>query len=278
MEDFNFKKKFGQNFLTDKNLLNAIVNDAGVNEKSVVVEVGMGQGALTEQLVKKAKLVSGYEIDNELIDFLNDKFSTQKNLILNFCDILSESIEEVEKKVGNDYMVVANIPYYITTPIIFHFLENSNCKKLCLMIQKEVAEKIVAKEKTANYGVLSVICQSFCSCNISRIVSKKMFRPMPKVDSAVIVLTVDEKYDKKFAKFIKSCFSMRRKTLVNNLSQGYNISKQDIGDFLTENNIVQTARAEELTVEKFKQLFFAFTTKFDWISRFFLHKHKVFFI
>lgn len=257
MENHNFKKKFGQNFLTDTNLLSAIVRDAGVDSQDCVVEIGMGQGALTEQLSNKAKRVYGFEIDLELKDFLEKKFKNS-NVVLFFEDILSYDITKLESQISGDYKVVANIPYYITTPIIFYFLEKSNTKSLCLMVQKEVAEKIVAKYKTKNYGVLSVICQSFCECKIKRIVSKKLFTPSPKVDSAIISLIIKQKFDFEYSKFVRSCFSMRRKTLANNISSNYGLTKTQIEEILKSNDYNVSIRAEELDVDNFKKLFEVF--------------------
>ncbi len=257
MEKHNFKKKYGQNFLTDTNLLSAIVRDAGVTSQDCVVEIGMGQGALTEQLSKVAKKVYGFEIDLDLKAFLEEKFN-ESNVVLFFEDILKCNIQKLEEQIGGEYKVVANIPYYITTPIIFYFLENSNAKELCLMVQKEVAEKIVAKFKTKNYGILSVICQSFCECKVKRVVSKKLFTPSPKVDSAIISLIIKQKFDFDYAKFIKSSFSMRRKTLANNLAFNYNLSKTKVEKFLNDNGFASNVRAEELEVKSFKKLYEVF--------------------
>lgn len=126
------------------------------------------------------------------------------------------------------------------------------------MVQKEVAEKIVAKYKTKNYGVLSVICQSFCECKIKRIVSKKLFTPSPKVDSAIISLIIKQKFDFEYSKFVRSCFSMRRKTLANNISSNYGLTKTQIEEILKSNDYNVSIRAEELDVDNFKKLFEVF--------------------
>lgn len=255
MDEFNFKKKFGQNFLTDKNLLAAIVRDAQIDKGMSVVEIGMGRGALTQYLCENAKEVFGFEIDLELKDYLEQKFINVKNLKMHFSDILKYNIKSLEDEINNKYMVVANIPYYITTPIIFHFLENSNTDGLCLMIQKEVAQKIVAKPKTTNYGILSVLCQTFCDCKLTRIVSRKMFVPSPKVDSAVIVLKLKTNFEQQYAAFVRTAFSMRRKTLANNLVNYNGNDKVKIESILTKTFGNKNIRAEELDIQDFKTLY-----------------------
>ena len=251
----NFKKKFGQNFLTDTNLLSAIVRDAKVENGDEVLEIGTGEGALTTALALKAKHVVSYEIDTELMPILKQKFETFKNVNIILGDALKTQIDEIESNFENEYKLVANIPYYITTPLIFKFLENSTrLKSMTLMIQKEVAQRICAQPNTESYGALSVICQNFCKCKIERIVNKKLFKPVPKVDSAVITLEVYKKFDKNFSYLVRSAFAMRRKTLVNNLLKAYKITSLEINQILTECEISNTARAESLSCSKFEQL------------------------
>lgn len=222
MINHEFKKKFGQNFLTDKNLLNAICQDAQVSENDDVLEIGAGAGALTQALSQNAKKVVSYEIDKDLENhLLNLELNNVKFV---FGDIMNYSIEEIEKDFEGEYKMIANLPYYITTPIIFKFLNNSKkIKSLTIMVQKEVAERIVADANGKDYGVLSIMTQFYGDAQINRIVSRKMFHPQPNVDSAVVTIQLDrEKYKnidgEKFYNFIKSAFSMRRKTLRNNLT------------------------------------------------------------
>ncbi len=224
MINHNFKKKFGQNFISDKNLLAAICQDAGVDENVEVLEIGAGAGALSEEISQKAKKLVSYEIDRDLqahllgLNLANAKFV--------FGDVMDFSIEEIEKDFEEEYKIIANLPYYITTPIIFKFLNGATrLKSLTIMVQKEVAERIVAGAGGKDYGVLSIMVEFFGSAKINRIVSRKMFYPQPNVDSAVVTIEIDktkfENVDKiKFYKFIQIAFSMRRKTLKNNLLHG----------------------------------------------------------
>lgn len=253
MEKYNnFKKKYGQNFLTDKNLLAAIVRDAKINNDDQVLEIGAGEGALTQALSNACQKVVSYEIDSELLPILNQKFDKQKNVNIIFGDALKTDIMDIEKNFEKSYHLVANIPYYITSPLIFKFLEESNkILSMTIMIQKEVAERICAKPNTPQYGGLSVICQYYCDCTTARIVSKKMFKPMPKVDSAVIHMDIKKRYNKDFSYLVKHSFSMRRKTLYNNICSAYDISKQKLLDIFQQLNFSATVRAEQLNPQQF---------------------------
>ena len=254
MIEFQTKKKFGQNFLRDKNLLMAICGDAEVCQSDEVLEIGAGLGALTECLEQKAKKVISYEIDSELFDYLKEKES--EKLEFRFKDVLSVSLEEIEKDFEGDYKIVANIPYYITTPIIFKFLGKSKrVKSMTLMVQKEVAERIVAKEGGKDYGVLSVCCSLFGEAQIKRIVGRNMFHPAPNVDSAIVHIDIvsNEKIEDGLIEFIKNCFSMRRKTLLNNLSTSYSTSKQKLQKIL--GGVDLTRRAETFSKEEFLKMY-----------------------
>lgn len=251
----NFKKKYGQNFLTDKNLLSAIVRDANISFDDQVLEIGAGDGALTKAISDVAQKVVSYEIDSELLPILNQKFSQTKNVQIVFGDALKTDICQIENHFDKKYHLVANIPYYITSPLIFKFLETAqNVLDLTIMIQKEVAERICAKPNTSDYGGLSVVCQYYCDCKIMRIVSKKMFKPMPKVDSAVIHMQIKRGFDKDFSYLVKQSFAMRRKTLYNNLIDCYDLQKQHLFDIFNQIGIAENARAEQLTPEHFAQL------------------------
>ena len=222
MIEHNFKKKFGQNFISDKNLLSAICSDANIDGDCEVLEIGAGAGALTEEIAKNAKKVVSYEIDRDLQDHLLSLNLPNTKFV--FGDIMEFSTEEIEKNFKDEYRIIANLPYYITTPIIFKFLnEARKLKSLTIMVQKEVAERMVAGVGEKDYGVLSIMIKFFGEAKITRIVSRKMFYPQPNVDSAVVKIEIKtekfENIDKnKFYKFIQMVFSMRRKTLKNNLS------------------------------------------------------------
>ena len=245
---FNFKKKYGQNFLTDKNLLNAIVRDAGINKDDFVVEIGAGAGALTEVLSQNAREVLAFEIDEELRETL---LSLQlKNVNFRFEDFMKVDLSELNKP----FKVVANLPYYITTPIIFKLLEETEkLLSLTIMVQKEVAERMVAKP-LGDYGLLSVMLAFYGEAKITRIVKRNMFHPEPNVDSAVVTLEIQKKFDvdkKKFYNFVKTAFSMRRKTLLNNLSTIY--EKEKLKRVFGEEFLKR--RAETLTIEEFVEAY-----------------------
>lgn len=251
----NFKKSLGQNFLTDKNLLSALVSDSGIGEKSQVLEIGMGGGALTEVLTQTANKVVGYEIDLSLQDFLQDKFANRKNLTMIFKDALKEKTKDIDEHFSQKYCVVANIPYYITSPLIFKFMEESDKVDFqAIMVQKEVAERIVALPNTDSYGALSVVCQYHNNCKILRIISKKMFRPTPKVDSAFIKLTKTKSFDFEYSLLVKNSFSMRRKTLVNNLLKAYSIPRDVLNDIFDKLNFNINVRAESLSPNDYEKL------------------------
>lgn len=255
--EHNFKKKFGQNFLSDTNLLQAIVKDAEITKEDNVLEIGAGAGALTKQLSASAKKVVAYEIDTDLCNHLNSLNLQNVNFI--FKDALKENIEDIEANFNNNqYKLVANLPYYITTPLIFKFLEEStNVKSLTIMVQKEVAERIVAKEGGKDYGVLTVMVGFFGDAKITRVVGRQMFYPQPNVDSCVVNIALNKKFadiDKKdFYNFVKACFSMRRKTILNNLSSGLRLSKAEFTEKL--NDIDLTRRAESFSLTELIDLY-----------------------
>ncbi len=244
---FNFKKKFGQNFLTDKNLLHAIVQDAEISQDDVVLEIGAGAGALTKELSLAAKKVFAYEVDQELKETL---LALQlKNVDFIFADFMKADLKEYDKFDG--IKVVANLPYYITTPIIFKLIDEAkNLKSITIMVQKEVAERIVAQKGGKDYGILSVMMAFYGDAKITRIVKRQMFTPAPNVDSAVVNIKIKQKYNidrYRFSLFVKSAFSMRRKTLLNNLSSLYPKEKL----MATFDKEFLSKRAEMLSLEDF---------------------------
>jgi 16S rRNA (adenine1518-N6/adenine1519-N6)-dimethyltransferase len=259
---FKFKKNLGQNFLSDTNLLNSLVKLTPLTVNDNVLEIGLGRGSLTAVLVKNAKKVVGYELDIQLKSFLEEKFEDVQNLSLFFDDGLKTNIKTIENHFnGERFSVIANIPYYITSPLIFKFLEETNkVDFIAVMIQKEVAERIVAQKNTSNYGGLSVICQHHANCKIKKIVSKKMFFPVPKVDSAFILLEKNKEFDFEFAEFVRASFAMRRKTLVNNLISHYNFQRVDVVNALEKLGLLETVRAENLSKENFFALLQHFKT------------------
>ena len=261
MGNFTFKKKFGQNFLSDKNLLADIVEKAGVTEDSIVVEIGAGKGALTEALAYKAKKVYSFEVDKELFEYLTQKFENS-NVEFIFKDVMSISDEKLNEIVSEKFMLVANLPYYITSPILTRFLQNLNLISATVMVQEEVADRIIAKPKSKDYGVLTIMCQLFGDAKKVLRVNRNMFYPVPNVDSAVVRIDKfnnlqNEDYSKLIG-FVKKAFTMRRKKLSANLESN-TISKSAIEEVLVENGFSASCRAEELSIDDYKRLFSIFS-------------------
>ncbi len=240
------KHKFGQNFISDTNLLSAIVRDSEITDQDTILEIGAGEGSLTREISKSAKKVISFEIDNDLQSTLLALELPNTQFV--FADALKEDLAKIENLLGGRYKIIANLPYYITSPLIFKFLEGSDqLESMTIMVQKEVAERIVAKEGGKDYGILSVMIAFFGDAKITRQVSRKMFFPVPNVDSAVVnIKIVKNKFDVKkenFAKVVKGAFSMRRKTILN---------KQALQQKLT--NFDLTRRAESFSVEEFVEI------------------------
>lgn len=265
MGNFEYKKKFGQNFLSDEGLLEEIVSKAGVEKSDVVLEIGAGKGALTEVLSRHAGKVVSFEIDKELHEFLTVKFFNT-NVHMEFEDIMKLDDEAVNSLLGGKFKLVANLPYYITSPIITRFLHNKNLKSLTVMVQEEVADRIVAHPKTKDYGVLTLICQIFGNPQKLIRVGREKFTPMPNVDSAVVRI---DRYDTprvenfdRFIEFVKTAFSMRRKKLSTNL-QCEKVTKEQIEGKLIQMGLGENARAEELDQAQFVELFEFYLDKMD---------------
>lgn len=258
--NFQFNKKFGQNFIFDTNLLNAIVNDAGVNSTTNVLEIGPGAGTLTKKLCEKANKVVSYEIDTNLKPILAENLKDCNNIEVVFGDILKQNINDIESKLNGEYIMVANLPYYITTPIIFKFLEEATkLKSITIMVQKEVAERICAKHNTADYGAITVQINAIADAKITRIVKRNMFKPAPNVDSAVVKIDFNlNKYNIKdlalFKKVVTSAFAMRRKTLSNNLKSSFGLTNDQVTNLLATCEFDVGVRGEALSVENFVTL------------------------
>ncbi len=257
--NFKFSKSLGQNFLTDESVLKDIVNGAEVTEEDLVIEIGPGVGSLTAQLLTKAKRVVAVELDNDLIPILQEELGDQPNFSLIHNDALKVDFNEI---IGDEKSVklVANLPYYVTTPIIARLLkENYKFKSLTIMIQKEVAERIDAEPSTKDYGALSLLVQYYCDTKIVRRVAPGCFIPQPKVDSIVIRLDrlnetrVKPKDEKLMFDIIRSSFNMRRKTLWNGV-KFLGISKDCLEKAFEASNIDPKRRGETLTLEEFANL------------------------
>jgi 16S rRNA (adenine1518-N6/adenine1519-N6)-dimethyltransferase len=213
IENFNFKKNFGQNFISDENLLSAIVSDAEVSFDDNVLEIGAGAGALTSKLAQTAKKVVSYEIDKTLTEHLQKLSSKYSNLTIHIKDALKAPVSEIEKDFNSEtYIVVANLPYYITSPLIFKFIEEtSNAKSITVMVQKEVAERYSAKPNSKEYGIATIMLNYYADIKYLRTVNRKMFNPAPNVDSALIKIIPNAnkakaKDEGKFKELVKMAF------------------------------------------------------------------------
>lgn len=253
---FQFNKNLGQNFIFDGNLLRSIVSDAKVNKLSNVLEIGAGAGTLTQKIADVANKVVTYEIDQNLKPILEENLKDYSHVKVVFKDILKEDMKVIESNFEDNYIVVANLPYYITTPIIFKFLyEATKLESLNIMVQKEVAERICANPGTKNYGALTVLINAMATSTITRIVKKNMFRPVPNVDSAVVRIDFNKnlysikKFDV-FVKLVNSIFTMRRKTFQNNLKAGFNLNNEQIKEVFYICALEENVRGETLTIEK----------------------------
>lgn len=259
-QNFRFNKQFGQNFLTDRDLLNEIVADAEVHG-GTVLEIGAGAGTLTRQLSAVADKVIAFEVDRNLEKVLNITLADCPNVQVVIGDVMRYKVPQIEEMCGGEFKLVANIPYYLTTPLIMMFVEESNnVQSLALTIQKEVAERLAAKPSTKDYGAITVAVNAVADVTLTRVLPRHLFYPAPNVDSAVVRIDMNrEKYDignrALFRKTVKTAFAMRRKTLSNNLMVGFNVNRAAAESVLQAMNLPLTCRGEELSVEQFVALY-----------------------
>lgn len=264
---FSFKKSLGQNFLIDPNVLANIVSHASLNENVGVIEIGPGIGALTEHIARKAGKVVAYEIDGRLLPVLEDTLSPYDNVKVIHQDVLEADLKGMIEKEFADYdevVVVANLPYYVTTPIIMKFLlERIPITGMIIMMQKEVADRITASPSTKAYGSLSIAIQYYMDASVAMIVPKTVFMPQPNVESAVLKLTKKaqlpaEVKDEDFLfQVSKGSFVQRRKTILNNLQTSLPNGKEKkdlLLAALEEADIDPGRRGETLTIEEFARL------------------------
>lgn len=252
---FRFNHNLGQNFITDKNLLDKIVELSGVDENDVVVEIGTGAGTLTRAIAEKAKKVYSFEVDRALKPVLYETLSGLDNVEVIFKDVLKMKDKELIEIVGEKFKVVANIPYYITTALVMRFLEEGvHPSAITVMVQKEVADRFVAKPATEDYGAITMAISLYGDAKIVGQVDKSMFYPVPKVDSSIVRIDVYDKYagvdKKKVNKTIKCAFMMRRKTLLNNITAVYPVEKDEAAKILEGLSIDLKARGETLTLDQ----------------------------
>lgn len=261
---FRFSKSLGQNFIIDEHVLDRIVEGAEIGPEDYILEVGPGIGVMTEALCEHAKKVVSIEIDSSLIPILEETVGHYENLTVIHQDVLKVDLNKLiaEAFDGEKPKLVANLPYYVTTPIIMTFLENRvPLTDLVVMIQKEVADRIMASPSTKDYGALSVVVQYFTEPSIVTRVSKGSFMPAPNVDSSVIRLKVRQEPpvvledESIFFNTIKDAFGKRRKTLLNALSSGrLGLSKQEANEALELAGIPSNTRGEALSIEAFATL------------------------
>lgn len=255
---FGFKKQLGQNFITDKNLLASIVDASGVGADDTVVEIGCGAGTLTRALAEKVKRVIAFEVDKSLQPVLERTLSGLNNTEVVFRDFLKVDMPEFERETGG-YFVVANLPYYVTTPLIMKLIEEAqSCKGLSVMVQEEVAERLCAAAGTSEYGAITAMIALRAQCKIVKRVPRTLFYPRPNVDSAVVKFTfgngIEVSDREAYKKVVHAAFSSRRKTLENNLVNSYGLSREAAQGILSECGIPLKARGETLTPAQFAKL------------------------
>lgn len=261
--NFIFQKKFGQNFLIDSHVLEKIVDAAQITDEDCVLEIGPGIGTMTQYLAESAREVVAVEIDRALIPILQDTLSAYDNVTVLNEDIMKVDVRRIvqERNQGRPIKVVANLPYYITTPIVMSLLENHvPVQSITIMVQKEVAERMQVGPGTKDYGALSLAVQYYARPEVVAHVPANCFMPRPNVDSTVIRLTryqkppVEVKDEKHLFALIRASFNQRRKTLANGLTNGLGISREQVTAALEEMGLSATVRGEALTLAQFADL------------------------
>ncbi|WP_156988806.1 16S rRNA (adenine(1518)-N(6)/adenine(1519)-N(6))-dimethyltransferase RsmA [Bacillus sp. A134] len=263
---FAFKKSLGQNFLIDVNVLENIIHQAGITKETGAIEIGPGMGALTEQLAIHADRVVAFEIDQRLLPILEETLADYDNVEVILEDILKADVDEVIRthfEEGHDIHVVANLPYYITTPILMKLVRDRlQVTSLTVMIQKEVADRMAAVPNTKSYGSLSIAVQYYTEAKVVLNVPKQVFMPQPNVDSSVLKLVMRKEppvqvdNEDFFFELIQASFAQRRKTLRNNLNRFLQekLEKHQVEALLEEASIDGGRRGETLTIEEFADL------------------------
>lgn len=260
---FKFSKSLGQNFLIDDTIIDDIIIGSNIGSDDRVIEVGPGIGTLTREIAGRANKVMAIEIDRNLIPILEETLSEYENVSVVNEDVMKADIKKLidEKLDSHPVKLIANLPYYITTPIIMRFLEEGiNVTDIVIMVQKEVAERMNANPGNKTYGALSVAVQYYCDTEIIARVPRHLFVPQPNVDSIVIALRVrdEKKYkvsdEELFFKIVKASFGQRRKTLLNSLSSMGILSKDEIKEVLNESGIDEKRRGETLSLDEFALL------------------------
>ena len=252
---FHFKKQFGQNFISDGNLLRSIVEASGITKETTVVEIGCGAGTLTRALAEAAKQVYAFDIDRDLQPVLAETLSGLDNVEVIFRDFNKLDLKAFEKEI-EEYTVVANLPYYITTPLVTKLLEESDkVQGLSIMVQEEVADRFCAKENTPEYGSITAAIALKGKAKVVKRVSRNMFFPRPNVDSAVVKITFDRgrvavKSEKAYRQTVKCAFLNRRKTLENNLVNFFSLTREQAKAVLAAAGVDEKARGETLSPQR----------------------------
>ena len=256
--NFNFKKKFGQNFIVDENIINSIVTKSLIDKETLVIEIGPGAGSLTAKLAESSKKVLCYEIDTTLKEILNENLKQYNNVDIIYQDFLeADVINDIKKYNYNKLYIVANLPYYITTPIIINVIEkNLSVDKMVVMVQKEVGDRFKANVGTKDYNSLSIYLNYYFNVRKLMDISRNIFIPKPNVDSIVVEFTKKEnnynlKNEEIFFKLIRDSFTQKRKTIRNNL-KNYDLNK--IEEVLKKHNQDLSTRAEQITIETFVEI------------------------
>lgn len=256
--NFNFKKKFGQNFIVDENIINSIVTKSAIDKETLVIEIGPGAGSLTAKLAESSKQVLCYEIDTTLKEILNENLKQYNNVDIIYQDFLeADVINDIKKYNYTKLYIVANLPYYITTPIIINVIEKKlNVDKMVVMVQKEVGDRFKASVGTKDYNSLSIYLNYYFNVRKLMDISRKIFIPKPNVDSIVVEFTKKEnnynlKNEEIFFKLIRDSFTQKRKTIRNNL-KNYDLNK--IEEILKKHNQDLSTRAEQITIETFVEI------------------------
>lgn len=256
---FHFKKQFGQNFISDTNLLRSIVEASGITKETTVVEIGCGAGTLTRALAEAAKQVYAFDIDRDLQPVLAETLSGLDNVEVIFRDFNKLDLKEFEKEI-EEYVVVANLPYYITTPLVTKLLEESDkVQGLSIMVQEEVADRFCAKENTPEYGSITAAIALKGNAKVVKRVSRNLFYPRPNVDSAVVKIEFERgrvavKDEKAYRQTVKCAFLNRRKTLENNLVNFFKLTREQAKAALAQSGVDEKARGETLSPQRLATL------------------------
>lgn len=257
------KKSFGQNFLINKDIIKGIAEEANLNGEDYVIEIGPGIGSLTEFLCLGAKHVLCYEIDEDMYNILSNTLSKYDNKTIILGDFLKQDVKEDINRYlneSNKVKVIANLPYYITTPIMFKLLEIDNICEFVFMVQKEMGDRFVGKVNTKDYNALSVYMKYYTDTFKAINVSRANFMPAPNVDSVVLHSVINKKdfglkNEKEFLRFTRNAFAQRRKTMVNNISNAYKVSKSVLETKLNDLHISSTIRSEALSLEELVKVY-----------------------